>query len=83
LQGAALLELGRAREAEQAFTEDMRKFPDNGWSLSGLQASLERQGRGSDAAAVKERLARAWTGADIQLAAARPRSAPAVVPASR
>ena len=31
----------------------MKKFPDNGWSLSGLQASLERQGKRADAAAVR------------------------------
>ena len=56
LQGAALLELGRAKEAEAAFRGDLKKFPDNGWSLSGLQASLERarprgRSRGGEGAA--------------------------------
>jgi tetratricopeptide (TPR) repeat protein len=83
LQGAALLDLGRAKEAEAAFNEDMKKFPDNGWSLSGLQASLERQGRTRDVAAVKARFEQAWAQADTQLAAARPRTAPAVVSAGR
>jgi tetratricopeptide (TPR) repeat protein len=73
LQGAALLELGRAKEAEAAFRADMTKFPDNGWSLSGLAASLEQQGRRKEAAAVRTRLAEMWSRADIQLAAARPR----------
>src|SRR5215218_4538420 len=36
LQGAALLALGRAKEAETAFRDDLKKFPNNGWSLSGL-----------------------------------------------
>jgi tetratricopeptide (TPR) repeat protein len=72
LQGAALLELGRAKEAEVAFRGDMKKFPDNGWSLSGLHASLERQGRKSDAAAVKTRLDQAWRAADTTVVAARP-----------
>jgi tetratricopeptide (TPR) repeat protein len=81
LQGAALLELGRAKEAEDAFRGDMKKFPDNGWSLSGLQASLEQQGRAADAAAVKERLAQQWRMSDIQVAAGRPRVA--ARPASR
>jgi hypothetical protein len=40
----------RAKEAEAAFRADMKKFPDNGWSLSGLAASLEQQGRAADAA---------------------------------
>ena len=75
LQGAALLELGRAKEAEAAFRGDMKKFPDNGWSLSGLQASLERQGRATEAAAVKARLEQQWRMSDIQVAAGRPRDA--------
>jgi tetratricopeptide (TPR) repeat protein len=60
LQGAALLEMGRGKEAEAAFLDDLKKFPENGWSLSGLQASLARQGRTADAAAVKARLDQAW-----------------------
>jgi len=71
LQGAALLELGRAKDAEAAFRADMKKFPDNGWSLSGLQTSLEQQGRKADAAAVKARLDEMWNKADVQLASAR------------
>jgi len=71
LQGAAMLELGRAKEAEAAFRGDMKKFPDNGWSLSGLAASLERQGRTADAAAVKARFNDMWKAADISVAAAR------------
>ena len=75
LQGAALLELGRAKEAEEAFRGDMKKFPDNGWSLSGLQASLERQGRAADAGVVKTRLEQQWRLSDIQVAGGRPRDA--------
>ena len=75
LQGAALLELGRAKEAEDAFRGDMKKFPDNGWSLSGLQASLERQGRAADAGVVKTRLEQQWRMSDIQVAGGRPREA--------
>jgi tetratricopeptide (TPR) repeat protein len=82
LQGAALIEMGRAAEAAAAFTADMKKFPENGWSLSGLQASLERQGRKADAALVKARLDRAWGQADTRVTAGRPAVA-AVVPAGR
>ena len=82
LEGAALLEVGRADEAAAAFNTDLKKFPENGWSLSGLQASLERQGKRSDAAAVRARLEKVWGGADTALAAARPRTE-AVVPAAR
>lgn len=77
LQGAALLELGRAKDAEAAFRADMKKFPDNGWSLSGLQASLEQQGKASEAAAVKARLAEQWKRADVEVVAGRRRASPA------
>ena len=64
LQGAALLELGRLTEAETAFRDDMKKFPENGWSLSGLQKSLERQKKTQEAADVAARLEKAWARAD-------------------
>ena len=74
LQGAALLALGRAAEAEKAFREDLTKFPNNGWALSGLRASLERQGRGreGEAIALGAQLNEAWRRADVQLTSARP-----------
>jgi tetratricopeptide (TPR) repeat protein len=72
LQGAALLELGRAKDAEAAFRDDLRKFPDNGWSLSGLLTSLTRQQRTAEAAEVKGRLDDKWRRADIKVVAARP-----------
>jgi tetratricopeptide (TPR) repeat protein len=68
LQGAALLELGRFRDAEAAFRADLQKFPNNGWSLSGLLAALERQRRGQETADVKARLTAAWANADVTLA---------------
>lgn len=63
--GAVLLEAGRPREAEAVYREDLRRHPENGWSLSGLAATLERQGKRSEAAAVRDRLARAWARADV------------------
>ena len=71
LQGAALLELGRATQAEAAFRQDMKKFPDNGWSLSGLRASLERQGKRGDAAEVAARFDEQWSRSDVRVAAGR------------
>jgi tetratricopeptide (TPR) repeat protein len=72
LQGAALLELGRFSDAEAAFRGDLRKFPDNGWSLSGLQVSLERQGKRAEADTVRQRFVEQWKAADVKVAAARP-----------
>ena len=73
LQGAALLVLGRAAEAEAAFQGDLKKFPRNGWSLSGLQASRVKQGRARDAetVALQSELQRAWQKADVKIEAGR------------
>jgi tetratricopeptide (TPR) repeat protein len=73
MQGAALLALGRAADAETAFRGDLRKFPMNGWSLSGLHASLQQQRRTAEAATVAAELERSWGRADVQLQAGRTR----------
>jgi tetratricopeptide (TPR) repeat protein len=73
LQGAALLSLGRAAEAEKAYREDLKRFPNNGWSLSGLRESRIRQGREHDGEiiALQMQLQQAWRNADVTLEAGR------------
>lgn len=65
--GTVLLKAGRAAEAEQAFREDLKRFPENGWSLHGLAQALRAQNRASEAEAVMERFQRVWASADVQL----------------
>src|SRR5690606_33247246 len=67
--GEVLLTAGRAAEAEQVYREDLERFPENGWALFGLAASLRAQGKADEAAAVDARVQRAWENADMQLAA--------------
>ena len=69
--GAALLKAGRNAEAEQVYRDDLKRFPENGWSLYGLAAALRAQGKAGEAAAVEKRFARAWTDADVKLTASR------------
>jgi tetratricopeptide (TPR) repeat protein len=69
--GKALLAAGRAKEAEQAYREDLTRFPSNGWSLLGLAISLERQGRVTEARRVRRMFSEAWKDADVQLKASR------------
>jgi len=69
--GAALLQAGRAAEAEAVYREDLRRNPENGWSLFGLAQSLRAQGKSADAVAVDTRFRRAWARADATLAASR------------
>jgi tetratricopeptide (TPR) repeat protein len=69
--GAALLKAGRSAEAEAVYREDLKRFPENGWSLFGLAAALEAQRKSSEAAAVRQRFTKAWEGADVKLTASR------------
>jgi tetratricopeptide (TPR) repeat protein len=69
--GAALLKAGKPAEAEAVYREDLKRFPENGWSLFGLAAALKAQGKSGDAATVDQRFKKAWTGADVTLTASR------------
>ena len=65
--GAILLAATLPVEAEQVFREDLRRFPENGWSLHGLAGALRAQGRIADADGVMARFRRAWASADVTL----------------
>ncbi len=65
--GAMLLEAQRWTEAERAFREDLKLFPENGWSLLGLGRALRGQGRTADAERVEARFAAAWSRADVEI----------------
>ena len=69
--GAVLLEAGLYKEAETVYREDLRRHRNNGWSLYGLAASLEKQGRSREAAEAKAAFNKAWSQADVQIAASR------------
>ncbi len=69
--GAALLQAGRPVEAEAVYWEDLRKNPENGWSLYGLAQALRAQGKTDQAAAIDARFQQAWARADVQLPASR------------
>ncbi len=57
--GVALLKAGRNGEAENVYREDLKRFPENGWSLYGLAAALRAQGKTVEAAAVEGRFQKA------------------------
>jgi tetratricopeptide (TPR) repeat protein len=69
--GAVLIEAGLPGEAEVVYWADLRRNPDNGYSLFGLKKALEAQGRVDDALAIAERFNRAWADADHQLTTSR------------
>src|SRR4051795_11927370 len=43
--GANLMKAGRFAEAEEVYREDLRRLPENGWSLYGLAESLRAQNK--------------------------------------
>lgn len=65
--GQAMLDAGRAADAEAVYREELRRQPENGWGLFGLWKSLEAQRRGPDADAARARFEKAWARADIAL----------------
>jgi tetratricopeptide (TPR) repeat protein len=69
--GAVLLQSGRAAEAEEVYREDLRRNPNNGWSLFGLSQSLRAQDKLAEASIIELRFQRAWGRADVSLKASR------------
>ncbi|MEZ6097745.1 MAG: hypothetical protein R3E01_02115 [Pirellulaceae bacterium] len=66
LLGALLLEADKPAEAEAIYREELKIYPENGWSLFGLQQALK--GRTEAAAQAKRRFDKAWANADVALA---------------
>jgi tetratricopeptide (TPR) repeat protein len=64
--GYELLAQGNADQAEAVFREDLRRNPDNGWSLAGLVRSLRATGKSAQADAVQARFKKAWAWADVK-----------------
>jgi tetratricopeptide (TPR) repeat protein len=69
--GAALLEAGRTGDAERVYRAELALHPRNGWSLFGLVAALEVQGKADEAARTREEFARAWARSEVLLRASR------------
>ncbi len=69
--GAVLLKAGQHAEAEKVYREDLRRFPENGWSQFGLAQALGAQGKNTEAAAADARFRRAWASTDVTLTASR------------
>jgi tetratricopeptide (TPR) repeat protein len=67
--GAALLEAKRYPEAESVYREELKKHPLNGWSLFGLKAALDGQGKHSDE--VTTQFDRSWARSEMWIQASR------------
>jgi tetratricopeptide (TPR) repeat protein len=65
--GATLLAEGRAAEAEKVYRDDLKKLPENGWSLFGLARALRLQKKDDEAKLFEARFQKAWSAADIKI----------------
>ena len=65
--GAVLVRAGRLAEAESVYRDDLRRWPNNGWSLFGLADSLQRQGKIREAVEARRNFDEVWKRADVKL----------------
>jgi tetratricopeptide (TPR) repeat protein len=67
--GAALLETKHYADAERVYREELKKHPNNGWSLFGLKAALDGQAKPS--ADVEKQFEASWVRSDTWIHASR------------
>ena len=67
--GAALLEASQFADAERVYREELEDHPHNGWSLLGLIAALDAQGKASTEA--RADFQTSWARADAWIRASR------------
>ena len=66
--GATLMRAQRFAEAERVYREDLRRLPDNGWSLYGLSESLRQQQKSADElAATRAKFQQTWAKSDTKI----------------
>ncbi|MCC5968877.1 MAG: hypothetical protein JJU15_02915 [Pararhodobacter sp.] len=65
--GRAHLAAGEPEKAAEVFEADMLEYPENGWALHGLHASLSAQGENDAAEGVAARARAAWQDSSTDL----------------
>jgi tetratricopeptide (TPR) repeat protein len=65
--GALLAKLGRHEQAVAVYREDLRRLPNNGWSLYGLASSLDALGKKEEAEKARARFREVWAKADVSI----------------
>ncbi|NQW29838.1 MAG: hypothetical protein HQ472_04935 [Ignavibacteria bacterium] len=65
--GAAYLSANKPVEAEAVYRADLKRIPNNGWSLHGLTRALKMQNKNTDAEVTQKQFAECWKSADISI----------------
>jgi tetratricopeptide (TPR) repeat protein len=68
--GTVLIKAGKYAEAANAFTEDEKLNPNNGWSYTGLAIALTKQGKNKEAASAEKLARKAFERSDVNITAA-------------
>jgi tetratricopeptide (TPR) repeat protein len=71
LLGAALLQAGRAKEAEEVYRRSLSFYRLDGWALFGLAQAQDALGDRAGAAVTRKAFKTAWQLADVKLTASR------------
>jgi len=64
---ALLLEQGRISESEEVYRADLRRHPNNPWSLHGLAECLEKQGKSKESARLRAQFDQATKRSDVKI----------------
>ncbi len=65
--GAILVDESRYEEAEKVYRADLKKWPENGWSLYGLAKCLRARGALAEAEQIEKRFKTVWSRADTTI----------------
>ena len=69
--GDVLLVAGRAADAARVYEEDLKRFPENGWSLFGLARAARAQKNAKETKIADARFKKAWAKSDTALRGSR------------
>lgn len=69
--GAVLLDDQKFQEAVRIYEEDLKVYPENGWSLRGLMTAYEKLGQKDKHEQTKQRFDKAWKHADMNISSSR------------
>ena len=65
--GNVYIKAGNYAQAEQAYRQDLKINPNNGWSLNGLATALLKQGKNKEAATTKAAAEKAFERSDLKI----------------
>lgn len=69
--GASLADAGKFADAEKVYLDDLKKNPDNGWSLTGLQLCQSKLDKKAAMVSTSKKFGKSWKNADVAITASR------------